>query len=422
MTAKAGIARLELSVAWRYLRSRRGSRLLSFISVIAVAGVAVGVSALIVILGVMNGLQTDLREKILVGSPDVRVLTYGEVLRMEDWQGALARVRELPGVVQAAPFVISQGLATAGNGHHEAVTVAGILPGDSGSAQVTSIRDHATGGDFSFRTGDGAQRGAVLGWLLAERLSAFPGARLTIVTAGGGPSSPLLGGLLPRFSEFEVTGVFETGMYEYDNGYVYLDLDAARLLAGLDTAVTGIEVRTTDRWTAPSVASTIDSALGYPYRTMDWQEQNSSLFRALKLEKLGMAVILALIIMVAAFNIVSTLTMVVRDKTREIGILKAMGMRSASIRRIFLLQGLFIGTAGTGIGLVLGVGTGYALERWKLIALDASVYFIDHLPVRMEAADIVMIVALSVGVAVVATLHPAVTAARLFPIEAIRSE
>jgi lipoprotein-releasing system permease protein len=155
---------------------------------------------------------------------------------------------------------------------------------------------------------------------------------------------------------------------------------------------------------------------------MDWQEQNSSLFRALKLEKLGMAVILALIIMVAAFNIVSTLTMVVRDKTREIGILKAMGMRSASIRRIFLLQGLFIGTAGTGIGLLLGVGTGYALERWKLIALDASVYFIDHLPVRMEAADIVMIVALSVGVAVVATLHPAVTAARLFPIEAIRSE
>lgn len=422
MTGIVATRRLELSIAWRYLRSRRGSRLLSFISVIAVAGVAVGVSALIVILGVMNGLQTDLREKILVGSPDIRVLTYGEQLRMEDWPRALEKIRALPGVVEAAPFVISQGLASAGNGHHEAVTIAGIIPGDSGSAQVTSIRDHARGGDFSFRTADSAQRGVVLGRLLAERLNAFPGAQLTIVTAGGGIASPLFGGLMPRFFEYEVTGIFETGMYEYDNGYVYMDLAAAKLLAGLDTAVTGIEVRATDRWAAPSVAGVIDSALGFPYRTMDWQQQNSSLFRALKLEKLGMSVILALIIMVAAFNIVSTLTMVVRDKTREIGILKAMGMRAASIRRIFLLQGVFIGTAGTGLGLLLGVGTGYAIERWKLIALDASVYFIDHLPVRMEAFDIGLIVALSVGVAVLATLHPAASAARLFPIEAIRSE
>ncbi|MEX2181117.1 MAG: ABC transporter permease [Gemmatimonadaceae bacterium] len=416
------VGRLELSIAWRYLRSRRGSRLLSFISVIAVAGVAVGVSALIVIIGVMNGLQTDLREKILVGSPDVRVLTYGEALRMENWREAMATVRTLPGVVDAAPFVLSQGLATAGRGHHEAVTVVGIVPGDSGSAQVTTIRDHATSGDFRFRTTDSTTRGIVVGELLADRLGAYPGMRLTIVTASGGSVSPLLGGLLPRFFEYEVSGVFETNMYEYDNSYVYAEIGVAQELAGLDTAVTGLEVRTTDRWAAPAVAAQIDSALGYPYRTVDWQEQNSSLFRALKLEKLGMAVILALIIMVAAFNIVSTLTMVVRDKTREIGILKAMGMRADSIRRIFLLQGLFIGTAGTGIGLTLGVGVGVALERWKLIALDPSVYFIDHLPVRLESFDIALIVALSIGVAVLATLHPAATAARLYPIEAIRSE
>ncbi len=417
-----GISRLEFSIAWRYLRSRRGSRLLSFISVIAVAGVAVGVSALIVILGVMNGLQTDLREKILVGSPDIRVLTYGEALRMDDWPRALERVRALPGVVDAAPFVISQGLATIGNGHREAVTIAGLLPGDSGSAQVTSIRDHAKRDLFQFRAADSSRTGVVLGWLLAERLSAYPGAQLTVVTAGGGATSPLFGGLMPRFFEYEVVGVFETGMYEYDNAYIYMDIAAAQQLAGLDSAVTGIEVRTTDRWSAPDVAAVIDSALAYPYRTLDWQQQNSSLFRALKLEKLGMAVILALIIMVAAFNIVSTLTMVVRDKTREIGILKAMGMRAASIRRIFLLQGVFIGTVGTGIGLTLGVGVGYLIDRFKLIALDASVYFIDHLPVRMEAFDVGMIVALSVAVAVVATIHPALSAARLFPIEAIRSE
>jgi lipoprotein-releasing system permease protein len=415
-------ARLELSIAWRYLRSRRGSRLLSFISVIAVAGVAVGVSALIVILGVMNGLQTDLREKILVGSPDIRVLTYGEQLRMEGWKDAIEKVRALPDVVDVAPFVITQGLATIGNGHEEAVTVGGIIPGDSGSAQVTSIRDHAREGDFQFRSQGGGRRGVAIGWLLADRLTAKIGSPLTIVTAGRGASSPLFGGFMPRFYEYEVTGIFETGMYEYDNAYVYMDLEAARELASLDTAVTGIEVRTTDRWLAPSVAESIDLNLGYPYRTMDWQTQNSSLFRALKLEKLGMAVILALIIMVAAFNIVSTLTMVVRDKTREIGILKAMGLRAASIRRIFLLQGIFIGAAGTGIGLTLGVGIGYAIERWKLIALDASVYFIDHLPVRMEIVDVLYIAALSVGVAVLATLHPAASAARLFPIEAIRSE
>lgn len=426
--------RLELSIAWRYLRSRRGSRLLSFISVIAVAGVAVGVSALIVIMGVMNGLQTDLREKILVGSPDIRVLTYGEALRLERWPQTMERVLAAPDVVAAAPFVIAQGLATAGRGHHEAVTVAGIVPGDSGSTQVTTIRDHAAPGAFLFKTTEGRDNGVVLGRLLADRLGAYPGMRITILTIGAatasqaagalavGPMGALSLGAMPQVQVFEVTGTFETLMYEYDNNYAYVPLQYAQRLAGLDSAVTGIEVKTTDRWVAPSVASMLVDTLGYPYRAEDWQQQNSSLFRALKLEKLGMSVILALIIMVAAFNIVSTLTMVVRDKTREIGILKAMGMRADSIRRIFLLQGAFIGAAGTGMGLVLGLGTGFALERWKLIALDPSVYFIDHLPVRLEVFDVGLIVLLSVGVAVLATLHPARTAANLYPIEAIRSE
>ncbi|MDH5235444.1 MAG: ABC transporter permease [Gemmatimonadota bacterium] len=415
-------SRLELSIAWRYLRSRRGSRLLSFISVIAVAGVAVAVSALIVIIGVVNGLQTDLREKILVGSPDVRVMTYGDALRMEGWQDALPRVSAVPGVLDAAPFVNTQGLATLGRGYESAVIISGIPAGDSASEQVTTIRDHAAPGAFQFRASDGSRRGAVLGKRLAGRLGAIPGSRLTIVTAAGGASSPLFGGMMPRFYDFEVTGEFETGMYEYDDNYVFLELEAARELAGLDSAVTGIEVKTADRWIAPDVAAAIDSVLGYPYRTVDWQEQNSGIFRALKLEKLGMAVVLGLIIMVAAFNIVSTLTMVVRDKTREIGILRAMGMRADAIRRIFLLQGLFIGVVGTGMGLVLGVLAGVALDTSRLIALDPSVYFIDHLPVQMQVMDIAWIVAASVAVSVLATLHPAVAASKLFPIEAIRSE
>lgn len=416
------LTRLELSIAWRYLRSRRGSRLLSFISVIAVAGVVVGVSALVVIMGVMNGLQTDLREKILVGSPDIRVHTYGPDLRMEDWQETLAKVRTVPGVMDAAPFVVHQGLATSGTTYTEAISVAGIIPGDSGSVQVTTIRDHATLGDFSFDTPDGQRRGAVLGALLAGRLGATVGTQLRLVTASGGEINPLFGAIIPRFQEFEVTGVFETGMYEYDNGYVYVDLEQAKTFAGLGGAVTGIEIRTADRWAAPSVAARVDSALGSAYWTRDWQEQNSSLFRALKLEKLGMSVILGLIIMVAAFNIVSTLTMVVRDKTREIGILKAMGLRAESVRAIFLLQGLFIGVLGTGIGLLLGVGAGLAIDKGELIYLDPSVYFIDHLPVLLDLKDVGLIGLLSVAVAVVATLHPAASAAKLYPIEAIRSE
>ncbi len=418
----AGTRALELAIAWRYLRSRRGSRLLSFISVIAVAGVTVGVSALIIIIGVMNGLQTDLREKILVGSPDVRVLTYGESLRMDGWRRAAAQVESLPGVVSVAPFVVHQGLATLGSTYSEAITVAGIAPLDAGAIPVTRIRDHATSGDFTFTSRDGGRRGAVVGSLLASRLGAYPGATLTLVTASGASLNPVLGAVIPRFMEFEVTGVFTTGMFEYDNAYIYVDLEVGREFAGLDTAVTGLEVRTSDRWVAPAIAAQIDSTLGYPYRTVDWQQQNLSLFRALKLEKLGMAVILALIVMVAAFNVVSTLTMVVRDKTREIGILRAMGLPTDAVRRIFLWQGVIIGAVGTVVGSLLGVGLGMTIDRFRLIALDPSVYFIEYLPVQLEVGDTLLILAGSLAVTLLATLHPASSAARLYPIEAIRSE
>ncbi|MBX6332774.1 MAG: ABC transporter permease, partial [Gemmatimonadaceae bacterium] len=179
---------------------------------------------------------------------------------------------------------------------------------------------------------------------------------------------------------------------------------------------------TPDRWASHEVGERITNVLGYPYRVVDWQDQNSSLFQALKLEKLAMGVILLLIVVVAAFNIVSTLTMVVKDKTREIGILKAMGMTGRAIRRIFLVQGLVIGAVGTGLGVVLGVGAGEAIDRGKFISLDPQVYFIDHLPVTIQAFDVAWIVAASVAIAVLATLYPSLQAARLYPVEAIRHE
>ena len=414
--------RLEFEIAWRYLRSRGRTRWLSFISVIAIGGIVIGVSALILIIGVMNGLQTDLREKILVGSPDLRVLVYGDELKITDWRAVQKKVRTIDGVVAVAPFVLTQALANAGHDYTEGVSVSGIEPTGASGRPVTTIRKHATMGDFSFVTKDGKRRGAVVGKLLADRLSAWPGAHLTMVSAAGLRPDAVLGTMVPRIAEFEVTGVFETGMYEYDNAYVFVDLKAAQEFAGLDSAVTGLEVATTDRWVAPAVAERIRIALDFPYHTVDWQEQNSSLFRALQLEKLGMGVILLLIIVVAAFNIVSTLTMVVRDKTREIGILKAMGFTEGGIRRVFLIQGVVIGLVGTLLGTTLGATLGLVLDKYRLITLDPTIYFIDHLPVRLELGDTLLMALLGFAVAAVATLYPAWQASRLYPIEAIRGE
>lgn len=417
----AGLRRLEWALALRYLRSRRGSRAVSVTSAIAVGGVVVGVAALVLIMGVMNGLQTDLREKILVGSPDVRVLTFGDQLRMDGWRGVLARVARQPGVVAAAPFVLTQaGIATRA-GYAEGAYVYGLAPTPASGA-VTPIRDRVVQGDFSFASPDGGRGGAVLGRLLAQRLNVFPGDTVRLVAFAGGALNPVLGTFAPRALEYPVSGIFSTGMYEYDNAYVYLDLPAAQAFAGLDSAVTGLEVRTRDRWGASAVARALADSLGYPHRTVDWQEQNRSLFQALKLEKLGMGVILLLIVLVAAFNIVGTLTMVVVDKTREIGILRAMGLPAASVRRVFLLQGVLIGGAGTGAGLALGLAASFAVDAGKLIALDPSVYFIDHLPVRTVPLDVAWTVLASVAIAAVATLWPARSAAGLLPVEAIRHE
>ena len=417
--------RLELEIAWRYLRSRGRTRWLSFISVIAIGGIVVGVSALILIIGVMNGLQTDLREKILVGSPDFRVLTFGEDLKIADWRNLQTKVAKMPGVTAVAPFVLTQALANAGHDYTDQASVMGLQPSGTAARDVTTIRQHAIMGDFSFKSTDGKRRGAVVGKLLADRLGVQPGRpgpKITLVSAAGLKPDAVLGTIIPRVAEFEVTGVFETGMYEYDNAFVFVDLAAAQEFAGLDSAVTGLEVATADRWSAPGVAERVMESLSYPYHTVDWQEQNSSLFKALKLEKMGMGVILLLIIVVAAFNIVSTLTMVVRDKTREIGILKAMGMTEASIRRIFFTQGAVIGCAGTLLGTLLGIVLGLIVDRFRLITLDPTVYFIDHLPVRLEVGDTVMMTALGFAVAAIATLYPARQAAKLYPIEAIRGE
>ncbi|HKC46716.1 MAG TPA: FtsX-like permease family protein [Gemmatimonadales bacterium] len=415
-------SRLESHIALRYLKSRGLSRLVSFITVIAVLGVTVGVAALVGVLGVMNGLQADLRDKILVASPHIRVLTYGEGLRLDDWRAVLARVRRVPGVSAAAPFVITQGGISAGHDYAEGVVVFGIDP-DTGKRAVTTLAGHFTRGDLHFRTTrPDVEAGIALGTRLAAKLSAYPGDVVTLVAFAGTKFNASTGAYIPRYHRFEVTGLFDTGMFEYDNTYVVLERSVAQRFAALDTAVTGLEVRLADPWKAEAFATDLENRLGYPHRVVDWQSQNASLFSALKLEKLAMGLIVFLICIVAAFNVVGMLTMAVRDKTREIGILLAMGLHRGSVRRVFLLQGVLIGLVGTVIGAILGLVIGGVINGGQLIHIDPSIYFIDHLPVHTQPEDAVLVVIASLVIATLSPLYPSLQASRLDPVTAIRSE
>ena len=415
-------SRLEWSIAGRYLRSRRNSRAASLNTVISTGGVVVGVTALIVVLGVMNGLRNDLRERILVANPHLRILTYGAGLRVDDWRSAMALVLKDPDVVAAAPEVITQSIITKGADYAEAINVLGFDP-DTGRKSVTSLPQAITQGNLSFKTTRTDVDGAILlGARLAGRISAYPGDVITLIPPTAAKVNAALGVAVPKYWHFEVTGLFDTGMFQYDNQFVVMSRETAQRFNGLGDAVSGIAVRVRDPERAPEVGARLERELRYPYRALDWQTQNQSLFSALQLEKLAMGLIIFFIMVVAAFNIVGTLTMVVADKTREIGILRAMGLTAPAVGRIFLIQGAIIGLVGTLIGLGLGLVVAFVVDKSGWIRIDPSVYFIDHLPIHVEATDVLAVVLASVAVAVLATVHPSMTAARLTPVDAIRHE
>ena len=412
--------KLEWYIGRRYLASRRGTRFLSLITAISIGGVAVGVMALIVVTAVMTGLQRDLRDKILGTNPHIWLTTFGETMRIEDWPRVLERVRKVPGVEAAAPFVHTEVGLRNRAGYAEFAILRGVDPSAEGPP-VTDIVGKIRRGEVQLRETRSGYPPILVGSALADRFGLFEGDVVDVFSLAGAQVSPL-GGVVPRGRKFEVVGRFKTGMYEYDNKFMYTSLPAAQEITNLGTAVSGLEIRVPDAMAADQVGRRIEGALGFPYRAEDWKSMNSSLFSALKLEKLAMAVILLLIVVVAAFNIVSTLVMVVTDKTREIGILKSMGLTSRRVLRIFMLQGLVIGIVGSTLGAAGGLIVTWVVDRYELIKIPGDVYFVDHLPVAFDPVDVGIILVASVLISFVATVYPARQAAALLPVEAIRHD
>ena len=412
---------LEWFIARRYLASRRKGRFLSLITLIAVGGVALGVTALITVIAVMTGLQQDLQAKILGSNPHVYVFETGEGLRIGAWRPVLEQVRGVPGVVGAEPFVMTQVGVTRGGEYAQPGTLYG-LDTASASPPLTAIEQQISAGELALGPTRSGTPGILVGRRMADKLGVLPGDRLQMISLENIQRGPL-GDIVPRVRVYEVTGIFTTGMYEYDAQNLYADIASVQEFLSLGDSVGGIAVNVADPWQASVVKEAIDSTLGgYPYWTSDWMTLNRSLFSALKLEKLAMLIILFLIVVVAAFNIISTLIMVVTDKTREIGILKSMGMTDGRVLKIFMYQGLAIGLIGTALGTLGGIALVELLDRYQFITLPGDVYFLDTLPVALEVGDVLLILLLSVSIAFAATIYPALQASRLLPVEAIRHE
>lgn len=402
----------ELWIALRYLKARRRELFISLITWISVGGVALGVTALVVVLSVMTGFEEDLRDKIL--GTNAHAVVYAMGGTVHDYEKVIETVDGVKGVTGATPFAVSQVMLMAG-GNVQGAVFRGIDIGSAGRA--TEIERFLVQGRLEDL--DGPVPGILVGREMARNLGLFIGDPVQVVSPAGNPT-PL--GVVPRMRAFRVAGIFASGMYEYDTTFVFVSLTAAQDFLRLGDAATGIEVRVDDIYDAGRIARAIDARLGPGYWTRDWMEMNRNLFSALKLEKTAMFVILALIVLVAAFNITSTLIMVVLEKAREVGILKSMGATNRSVRRIFVLEGLVIGSLGT----VLGLGGGWVLcallKRYKFIELPRDVYYIDTLPVVMKPELFLLIGVCAVALCLLATLYPSWQASRLDPVETLRYE
>lgn len=413
--------KLAWEIARHYLAPRRGGRFLSFITWISLGGVTVGVTALVVVIAVMTGAQEDFQEKILEANPHILLLEYSGALRMGSWHALVDSVKGVEGVVTASPFLLTK-VALERETFSQAADLYGLSVEGMGEA-ATGIEERIRDGVLSLGETESGFPPLLVGSRLADRMLLFPGDTLFVIALENIRRDPF-GGYYPAIRQFEISGTFSTGLYDYDMENLYARMEDVQDLAGVleSDQISGLGIRVDDPWDASRIGDSIDAILGYPYYAQSWDLTNQELFSALRLEKLVMGLILFLIVVVAAFNIVSTLVMVVSDRTREIGILKAMGMTRNGILRVFILQGVWIGVVGTAAGTTFGLFLCWVLDRYDIIRIPADVYFVDHLPVSLQAMDVVAIVAASISVALVATIYPALQASRLEPVDAIRHE
>jgi len=418
------VKRLHWFIARHYLGASRGRGLLSLITWIALGGVTVGVTALIVVIAVMTGMQEDLRGKILESTPHIIVMEQSSSLRILDWERVVDSILVVDGITGAAPFALSQVSIvrrSMSGQYSQPANLYGVAI-DTTLVAPTEMERQIVAGALNLEPPASGLPPLLLGRLLADRMQLFEGDTLVLISMEN-LKQDIFGAFTPTLRQFEVTGTFTTGMYDYDMQNVYSTLEAAQELIGLPAGTaSGIGARTVDPERAPEIALDLSERLGYPYYVDSWVSINRALFSALRLEKLAMTLILFLIVGVAALNIVSTLVMVVADRTREIGILKAMGMTRRGILSVFVLQGAWIGIVGTALGTGGGLLISWLLGRYEIIKIPPDVYFVDHLPVSLQVSDVLMIVGGSVAVAFLATIYPAIQASRLEPVDAIRHD
>ena len=406
---------VEFFIGRRYLRAKQKQAFISLITLLSVAGVTVGVMALIVVIAVMAGFESDLKSKIL--NVDAHIKLQSHLTSFTDYRRVTETVGKTPGVESATPFIETQVMLRSAAGYRAAIIRGVDLPTVNRVIKFLKA-DPLIAHDEDRRNDPGLKPGIVLGKELADHLGVLVGDTVQLISPRGS-LSPI--GHVPAMRQFQVVGLFESGMYEYDLGLGFISLSDAQSLQRMDDEVTGIEIRVTDVDEAGSIREKLIETLGFLFWAKDWTQKNQSLFSALKLEKTVMFIILTLIVMVAAFNIASTLIMMVMEKKKDIAILRAMGATDWQIRRIFVFKGMVIGLIGTVLGDSLGLILCSLLERYKFIDLPSDVYFISTLPVQLRPFDVINISLAALVICFLSTLYPARQASKLNPVEAIRN-
>jgi lipoprotein-releasing system permease protein len=412
---------VSLFLGLRYTRAKKRNHFISFISLTSMLGIAIGVAVLITVLAVMNGFDDQIKNRIFELAPQVVVRSFNGTI--EDWQSLENRVDKIPGVLAAAPFVSGQGMLTYRGTVYPAV-INGIIPQQE--ATVSKINLKMTSG--SLTNLQPGEFGIVLGKELAQNLSAKLGDKITLVT----PEATLSAvGVLPNFKRFKVVGIFHAGNgFGFDNGLAYINMADAQALLQLDQGVSGIRLKISDLYAAPKISQQIANMISNDYYVTNWTNDYGSLFDAIRLEKTMMFIILLLIVAVAAFNLVSSLVMVVNDKRAEIAILRTLGATPKMIMNSFMIQGIIVGCIGTLLGLIGGVLL--ALNVTHIVAwlehtfhvtlFSSNVYYVNYLPSKLALSDVVKICMAAFGLCLIATIYPALRAAATEPAEALRYE